>query len=93
LSEPSPYSFSPSPPPKRSPRLLINFGLLSAAISLWILPELFGSAAILLGAYVWRMEGPNSGNFGLVVMIAGIVCMFVGLYFTSYFGLYGLLMY
>jgi membrane-bound ClpP family serine protease len=93
LSEPSSYSVTPSPPPKRSPRLLTNLGFLSAVISLWILPEIFGSAAILLGAYAWRMEGPTSRNAGLVVIIAGIVCMLMGLYFTSYFGLYSLLAY
>jgi hypothetical protein len=71
--------------------MLSNLGLISAIISLLILPEIFGSVAILLGAYVWRMEGPNSRNLGLVVIIAGIVCMLVGLYYTSYFGLYNIL--
>jgi membrane-bound ClpP family serine protease len=70
--------------------MLINLGLLSAIISLWIIPEIFGSAAILLGAYAWRREGPNS-RLGLFVIIAGIICMLMGLYYTSFFGLYDIL--
>jgi membrane-bound ClpP family serine protease len=57
------------------------------------MPEIFGSVAILLGAYAWRMEGPNSRNLGLVVIIAGIICMLVGIYLTSYYGLYDFIPY
>jgi hypothetical protein len=71
--------------------MLINLGFISAIISILILPEIFGSVAILLGAYVWRKEGPNSSNIGLVIIIAGIVGMLVGIYYTSYFGLYDIL--
>lgn len=73
--------------------MLINLGFISAILSLWIIPEIFGPVAILLGAYAWRMEGPNSRNLGLVVIIAGIICMLVGIYYTSYFGLYNFLPY
>ena len=71
--------------------MLINLGFLSAIISLIIIPEIFGSAAIILGAYAWRSGGPNSNNVGLAIIIAGIVCMLVGIYYTSYFGLYDIL--
>jgi membrane-bound ClpP family serine protease len=71
--------------------MLINLGFLSAIISLFIVPEIFGSVAIILGAYAWRMEGPNSHNLGLFVIIVGIICMLMGIYYTSYFGLYNIL--
>jgi hypothetical protein len=71
--------------------MLTNIGLISAVLSLWILPEIFGSMAIILGAYVWRIEGPNSRRMGPVVIIFGIVCMLMGIYYTSYFGLYNFL--
>jgi hypothetical protein len=90
LSEDTPYrAQSPSPPstPPYSPtrdvaRMYVNLGILCAIISLFILPEVFGAAAIILGAYTWRRE---KGNRGIIVVILGIICMLVGLYFTAYF--------
>lgn len=67
--------------------MLIYLGLICSFISLFIIPEIFGSAAILLGAYAWRREGPNS-RVGLFVIIMGILFMFVGLYYTAYYVLY-----
>jgi len=63
-------------------------GFISAVLSLLIVPELFGSAAIVLGAYTWRKK---QGNSGFTVLILGIICMLVGLYFTAYFALIDLL--
>lgn len=57
-------------------------GIASAAFSLFVLPELLGSLAIIMGAYVWRREA-GERNRGLGVVILGILCMLVGLYFTS----------
>jgi membrane-bound ClpP family serine protease len=56
-----------------------------------VLPEIFGSAAIILGAYAWRMERDENRNRGLLLIILGIVAMLVGIYYTSYFGLYNIL--
>jgi hypothetical protein len=53
-------------------------------VSLFFIPEIFGPAAIFLGAYLWRME---RGRRGLNIMILGIVCMFLGIYFTALFAL------
>jgi membrane-bound ClpP family serine protease len=66
---------------------LIGFGLLCAFLSLIIVPEIFGSLAIIFGAYVWRMEREDSRNRGLIVLILGIIFMIIGIYFTSYFPL------
>jgi len=52
-------------------------------------PEVFGPVAIVLGAYAWRRE---RGNLGIRVVIFGIICMLVGLYFTAYFALGDLLL-
>jgi hypothetical protein len=59
-------------------------GIVSAFLSLLIVPEIFGSVAIILGAYAWKRE---QGRRGLFIIIFGIVCMLVGIYFTSYFAL------
>jgi len=63
-------------------------GVVSAILSLFVVPEVFGSAAIILGAYTWRKE---QGNRGIGIVIFGIICMLVGIYSTAYFGLYDLL--
>jgi membrane-bound ClpP family serine protease len=63
-------------------------GFISAVLSLFIVPELFGSAAIVLGAYTWRKK---QGNLGLIVLILGIICMIVGIEVTAPFWLGGLL--
>ena len=72
---PSSYSL----PQKRSAAFYFYIGLLCAFISLLVVPEIFGSAAIILGAYTWRMERD------------GIVAMLVGIYYTAYFGIYNIL--
>jgi hypothetical protein len=63
-------------------------GFISAVLSLFIVPEVFGSATIVLGAYTWRRE---QGNLGLIVLILGIICMIVGIEVTAPFWLGGLL--
>lgn len=78
-------------PKKYDPNMLFTLGLISAFLSLFIIPEVFGSAAIILGAYTWRMERDGSRNRGLIVLIIGIIFMLVGIYFTSYFALIDLL--
>jgi hypothetical protein len=55
-------------------------GIISAVISLFILPEIFGSTAIILGAYVWKKK---QGNLGLAILIVGILFMLIGVYFTA----------
>jgi hypothetical protein len=76
---------------KRSAALYFNVGISCAIISLFVIPEIFGSAAIVLGAYAWRMERDEKRNRGLLVIILGIVAMLVGIYYTSYFGLYNII--
>lgn len=41
-------------------RKYFNYGLISAVVSLILLPEIFGSAAIILGAYSWKKEVSES---------------------------------
>jgi membrane-bound ClpP family serine protease len=84
---PSSYSL----PQKRSATLYFNIGIFSAIVSLFVVPEIFGSAAIILGAYAWRNECAENRNRGLLLIIFGIVAMLVGIYYTSYFGLYNIL--
>ena len=60
-------------------------GFFCAVLSLVVVPEIFGSVAIILGAYVWKTE-PNR-NRGLGVLVLGILFMLIGIYFTSYFAL------
>jgi hypothetical protein len=87
-----PPSSAPSYAPVRNmTRRFAILGSISAVLSLLIVPEIFGSAAIILGAYTWRRERDDSQNLGLTVLILGILCMLVGLYFTSYFELGDLL--
>jgi uncharacterized membrane protein YeaQ/YmgE (transglycosylase-associated protein family) len=64
--------------------MYVILGIVSAFLSLLIVPEIFGSVAIILGAYTWKRE---QGRRGLFIIILGIVCMLVGIYFTSYFAL------
>lgn len=66
-------------------------GILCAIIAVFILPEVFGSAAIILGAYAWRLERDEARNRGLWVIIVGIVAMLVGIYYKAIFGLYNIL--
>lgn len=68
----------------------VSFGLISAFLSLFIVPEILGSAAIILGAASWKREVGNSKR-GLYVLILGIIFMLVGIYYTSFFGLYDIL--
>jgi hypothetical protein len=55
-------------------------GIICAIVGLFIFPEIFSSASIILGAYTWRRE---SGNRGLVIVIFGLISMLVGIYFTA----------
>jgi membrane-bound ClpP family serine protease len=82
---------SPYMPQKRSSSLYFNIGALSGIISLFVLPEIFGSVAIILGAYTWRLEGSENRNRGLALIIFGIVAMLVGIYYTAFFGLFTIL--
>ncbi len=68
-----------------------NVGILCAIIGLFVLPEIRGSAAIVLGAYSWRLDYSSRGNRGLSVVIIGIIAMLIGIYYTSFFGLYNIL--
>jgi hypothetical protein len=68
-------------PRPSSARRLGNFGILSAIASLFLLSEIFGSVAIILGAYAMRSE-PDS-RIGIIVVILGITCMLIGIYVTA----------
>jgi hypothetical protein len=69
-------------------RNYVIMGVVSAILSLLVVPEIFGSVAIILGAYSWKKE---QGNRGLYIVILGIVCLLIGVYFTSEFALIDLL--
>ena len=84
----SPPSAPSYPPTRDITRTHATLGYISALLSLFIVPEVFGSAAIILGAYTWKKQ---QGNRGLTILILGIVFMLVGLYFTSLFELGDLL--
>jgi hypothetical protein len=66
-------------------------GGLCAVISLVVLPEIFGAFAVVLGAYVLRLDCAESNNRGVWVVILSLVFMLVGIYYTSLFGLYSIL--
>jgi hypothetical protein len=84
MSSTLPPSAPSYPPAGNTSRRFAILGFISAFLSLLIVPEIFGSAAILLGAYTWRKEREGSRNLGLIILILGIICMLVGLYFTAY---------
>jgi hypothetical protein len=73
-------------------RRYANWGSICAIASLFIFPEIFGSMTIILGGYAWKLE-PSNSNHGRNIMILGIICMLMGLYFTSFFALYDLIPY
>jgi ketosteroid isomerase-like protein len=75
---PSPTSY---PPARDRTRRYAIVGFISAIVSLFILPEIFGSVAIVLGAYAWRRE---RGNLGIILVIVGILCMIVGIEYTAF---------
>jgi len=54
-------SASQYPPAGSNTRNFAILGVASAILSLFAVPEIFGSAAIILGAYVWRKEQGNRG--------------------------------
>jgi len=75
----SPLPYSPAEGMMKS---YVTYGIISAVISLFIIPEIFGSISIILGAYIWKND-QNKSNKGLHILILGIVCMFIGVYYTS----------
>ncbi len=77
--------------PTESPMRLSRIaavGFACAFLALLIVPEIFGSVAVLLGAYVWREERRRRG---LWLVVLGLVCLMIGVYLTSYFELGDLL--
>jgi len=52
-----------------------------AFIGLFIFPEIFASAGIILGAYAWKKQ---EGNSGLYIVIFALACLLIGLYFTAF---------
>jgi 4-amino-4-deoxy-L-arabinose transferase-like glycosyltransferase len=84
----SPPSAPSYPPARDMTRTHATLGYISALLSLFIVPEVFGPVAIILGAYTWKRE---QGNRGITILILGIIFMLVGLYFTAYFTLGDLL--
>jgi len=89
-SSPTP-TYSSYQPAKANAGRYANFGILCAIIAIFVFPEIFGAASIILGAYAWRLDCAENRNRGLWVIIVGIVAMLVGIYYTSLFGLYNIL--
>jgi membrane-bound ClpP family serine protease len=77
--------------PKQNAGLYTYIGIFCAVIALFILPEIFGAASIVLGAYVYRLDCGTTRNRGLWIVILGVMFMLVGIYYTSYFALYQIL--
>jgi hypothetical protein len=75
-TSPSPYSMTP-----RGPGTHISLAAICAIFGLFVFPEIFDSVAIVLGAYAWKKQ---QGNTGLYVVILGLICMLVGMYFTAF---------
>jgi hypothetical protein len=73
----------------RPPRTYGYLGIVSAFASLNLLSEIFGSAAIILGAFQVK-EDPES-NFGILVVIIGIASLLAGIFLTAYPLLYDLI--
>lgn len=65
-------------------------GFIGAVLSLFIIPEIFGSAVIILGAYTWRKEKGKRKSWNIIVIL-GIIFMIVGIEFTAYLILIDLL--
>jgi hypothetical protein len=65
---------------KRTASTHTSIAVICAITGLFLFPEIFDSIAIILGAYAWKKQ---EGNAGLYVVILGIACMLIGLYFTS----------
>lgn len=81
-SDSPPATPAPSYPEMlQAPRTHIGIAVISAILGLFIFPEIFDSVAIILGAYAWKRQ---QGNVGLYVVILGIACMLIGVYFTAY---------
>jgi hypothetical protein len=78
-------------PQKRNAGTYANVGILCAIVALFIFPEAFGAAGIVLGAYAWRLDAGERRNRGLWAIIVSIVFMLLGIYYTSYYGLYNIL--
>jgi hypothetical protein len=78
-------------PQERKAGTYTNAGVLCAIVALFVLSEVFGAAAAIVGAYVWRLDCGESRNRGLWVVMIGVVFMLVGIYYTSLFGLYDIL--
>jgi ketosteroid isomerase-like protein len=86
IASQSPQSTSspstPSYPPTRyRTRTYAIVGFISAVLGLFMLPEIFGSVAIVLGSYTWRRE---RGNLGIILVIVGIICMIAGIELTTF---------
>ena len=88
-SDAQPVQPQPYPAQKGRAGTLFFAGLLCSFLSLVVVPEIFGSMAIILGAYVWKTQ--PSSNRGVAVLVLGILFMLIGIYFTSYFALIDLL--
>jgi len=87
----SPANTSSYKPSKRKASLYFDLGLICAFVSLFVIPEIFGSVAIVFGACTWRLESGENKRRGLLLIIFGIVTMLVGIYYTSLFGIYNIL--
>jgi membrane-bound ClpP family serine protease len=52
---------------------LVIIGIISAILGFLFIPEIFGSIAIIIGAYIWKKE-PESST-GLIVLLVGLILM------------------
>ncbi len=78
---PSSGQFPSLPVGPRSVTRSMGMGVACAFIGLFIFPEIFASAGIILGAYSWKKQ---EGNSGFYIMLFAIACLLIGLYFTAF---------
>jgi hypothetical protein len=71
------------------PRTYGMLGILCAFLSLNFLSEIFGSAAIVFGAFQTKKD--PDGSFGIFVVVLGIASLLAGIFLTAYPLLYNLI--
>lgn len=79
-----PYRGASYPPQRDSTKILITLGYVFSAISLFIMPEIFGTIAVVLGVNIRKRGRGNT------ILILGSICLLLGLFVTAAFSLFDL---
>ncbi len=73
--------FFSRPVPEGKVMTYLTIGIICAIVSLLFLPPVFGGAAIVLGYVVWKNGPEGKRDYGMGLLVVGIVCMIVGFMF------------